>query len=273
MENTLDFPDLLRLIDERSSAFRAAVAAAPSLDAQVPTCPEWTLFDLAQHLGEGRLAWAATIAAGPDATAKCAPRDATAAPRDREALLAWLTTSTQQLVDALKDAGSDRGCWTWWGKSQSPQTTGAVARHQLQEIAVHTYDAQLTVGDPQPLPLQVALDGVEEFLTTICTTTVAWPHEPAAVDYHVTEGRSWRNWLSADGARAARLPTSPSTQPTTTASVTTSAENDPDAADASARGTANDLVLAFYGRIPLDVLKFEGDRALFDKLVAWDPEQ
>ncbi|GFN09427.1 hypothetical protein Smic_79830 [Streptomyces microflavus] len=51
-----------------------AVAAAPSLDVQVPTCPEWTLFDLVQHLGEGRRAWAATIAAGPDATSKSARR-------------------------------------------------------------------------------------------------------------------------------------------------------------------------------------------------------
>lgn len=56
MEKTLEFPDLLRLIDERSTAFHAAVASAPSLDVQVPTCPEWTLFDLAQHIGEGRRA-------------------------------------------------------------------------------------------------------------------------------------------------------------------------------------------------------------------------
>lgn len=58
MHNTLEFSDLLRLIDERSTAFRATVASAPSLDAQVPTCPEWTLFDLAQHLGGGDRFWA-----------------------------------------------------------------------------------------------------------------------------------------------------------------------------------------------------------------------
>jgi uncharacterized protein (TIGR03083 family) len=258
VHNTLDFPDLLRLIDERSTAFRAAVAVAPSLDVQVPTCPEWTLFDLVRHLGEGRHTWAATIAAGPTATAKSTPQDAPAVPREREALLAWLAASTQELLDALREAGPDRGCWVWWGKSQSPRTCAAVARRQLHEIAVHSYDAQLTVGAPQPLPDEVALDGVEEFLSTICTTTVAWPHEPAAVDYHATEGRSWRNWLSDDGARAARLPTP---------------GEDPDTADASARGTANELVLALYGRIPLDSLKLDGNRLLFDQLVAWDPER
>ncbi|AGK75191.1 maleylpyruvate isomerase N-terminal domain-containing protein [Streptomyces microflavus] len=185
-----------------------AVAAAPSLDVQVPTCPEWTLFDLVQHLGEGRRALAATIAAGPDAASKSAPQGDPSVPRER--------------------------------------------------------DAQLTVGVPQPLPDEVALDGVEEFLTTICTTTVAWPHEPAGVDYHATEGRSWRNWLSDDGARLDRLP-EPGAGPT--------ADEEPDAADASDRGTANELVLGFYGRIPFDSLKLDGNGRIFDQLVAWAPEQ
>ncbi len=46
-----------------------------------------------------------------------------------------------------------------------------------------------------------------------------------------------------------------------------------DVPDATARGTAHDLVLAFYGRIPLDSLTLDGDRRLFDQLVDWDPER
>ncbi|MGW7413470.1 maleylpyruvate isomerase family mycothiol-dependent enzyme [Streptomyces sp. NPDC054863] len=255
MEKTLEFPDLLRLIDERSTAFRAAVASAPSLDVQVPTCPEWTLFDLVRHLGEGRRAWAATVTAGPAAATKSAP-EGPAAPREREALPAWSAAATQELLDALREAGPDRGCWTWWGTSQSPQTCGAVARHQLQEIAVHTYDAQITLGAPQPLPDEVALDGVDEFLSTCCATTNAWPHEPAAVDIHTTEGRSWHLSLSADGAR-----------------ITPATGEDQDVADASLRGTASELVLALYGRTPVDSLKLDGDLRLLDLLWAWDPTE
>ncbi|MFK4599803.1 maleylpyruvate isomerase N-terminal domain-containing protein [Streptomyces pristinaespiralis] len=262
MTKTLEFPELLRLIDERSAAFRAAIASAPSLDVQVPTCPEWTLLDLVHHLGEGRRAWAATVAAGPDASGKLAG-EGLAAPQEHEALLAWLAESTQQMLDALREAGPERGCWTWWGSSQSPRTCGAVARHQLQEIAMHTYDAQLTVGAPEPLPEEVALDGVEEFLFTCCTTTVAWPHKPAVVDYHVTEGGSWRQSVSADGSRAFRLPES--------GGVPAGGE-DSESVDVSARGTASDLVLAFYGRIPMDSLKLEGDRHIFDLLEEWDME-
>ncbi|GAA1935915.1 maleylpyruvate isomerase N-terminal domain-containing protein [Kitasatospora viridis] len=259
MQNTLNFSDLLRLIDERSTAFRAAVAAAPSLDIPVPTCPEWTLLDLVQHIGEGRRAWAATVAAGPDATAKAEPLGVAVAPQEREALQAWLADSFELLLDALREAGPDRGCWGWWGKSQTPLTVAGVARRQLHEITVHTYDAQLTVGDVQPVPTELAIDGVEEFLSTVCTTTEAWPHEPGAVDYHVTEGHSWRNSFSAAGAGFERLPEGD-----------TAADSE---VTATARGTASDMVLGFYGRLPLDTLKLGGDTNVFDQLVEWDPER
>jgi len=65
-------------------------------------------------------------------------------------------------------------------------------------------------------------------------------------------GRSWRLWLSADGVRTTRLPLP--------------------AADASVRGTASELVLVLYGRIPVDSLKVDGDRRLFDLLIDWDPD-
>ncbi|WP_371629840.1 maleylpyruvate isomerase family mycothiol-dependent enzyme [Streptomyces sp. NBC_00341] len=260
MEKTLDFSDLLRLIDERSTAFRAAIAAAPDLDAQVPTCPEWTLLDLVQHLGEGRRAWAATVAAGPDAVAKAECEDAPPAPRERQAMLDWLAASTQELLDALREAGPDRGCWTWWGASQSPRTCGAVARHQLQQIAVHTYDAQLTVGTPQPLPDEVALDGIEEFLFTCNATPSPWPHKPTTIDYHATEGRSWRLTVDGDGARSTRIPA-----PTARGAL--------EAAGLSVSGKAGELVLALYDRIGLESLEVSGDREIFDQLIAWEPEE
>ncbi|GIF74983.1 GNAT family N-acetyltransferase [Asanoa siamensis] len=246
---TPTFPDLLRLIDERVAAFRAAIGAAPDLDERVPTCPEWTLSDLARHLGEGRHAWAATVAAGPGATGR-STETGPPAPREREALLAWLAESTQELLAALRAAGPERGCWTWWGDSQSPRTCGAVARHQLQEIAVHTYDAQVALGAPRPLPADVALDGVDEFLTTCVATTAPWPHEPVAVEYHATEGRSWRLSLDADGARVG-----PPGGPT----------------GATLTGSASDLVLVFYGRVPREALTLDGDRRHLDRLVDWDP--
>ena len=31
------------------------------------------------------------------------------------------------------------------------------------------------------------------------------------------------------------------------------------------------LTLGVYGRLPLDSLKLDGDRRIFDQLIAWDP--
>src|SRR6202012_298040 len=107
MEKALEFPVLLRLIDERSIAFRAAVMSAPGLELQVPTCPEWTLLDLVAHLGEVHRFCAATVTPAPAATppAKTAPEGAETPPREREALLAWSAASTQQLLGALREVG------------------------------------------------------------------------------------------------------------------------------------------------------------------------
>nr|BFE72348.1 hypothetical protein GCM10020092_056490 [Actinoplanes digitatis] len=136
----------------------------------------------------------------------------------------------------------------------SPQTAGAVARHQVQELAVHTYDVQVALGAPLPLPDEVALDGVEDFLLTCCAGDYHWPYEPATIDYHATEGHTWRVELAADGVRCTRLATATS------------------AADVSVEGTASELVLLFYGRVPVESLKMEGDRRPFDLVVAWDPD-
>ncbi|MET3986261.1 maleylpyruvate isomerase family mycothiol-dependent enzyme [Streptomyces sp. PvR034] len=257
MEKNLEFSALLHLIDERSTAFRAAVAAAPSLDAQVPTCPEWTLFDLAQHLGGGDRFWAAIVGAGP---ADGPPAEAVAAraalepPREREALVAWLAASTQLLLGALREAGPDADCWAWWSGLQTPRSSGGVARHRVQESAVHTYDAQLAAGAAQPLPAGLALDGVEEFLFTCVASRDAWPHEPTTFDFHTTEGRSWRLTVDGDGARSTRI-----AEPTT-------------APGASVHGTAGEVILYFYERIPAASVRIDGDPSLLDLLRAWEPD-
>ncbi|WP_052745009.1 hypothetical protein [Micromonospora sp. HK10] len=105
---------------------------------------------------------------------------------------------------------------------------GATGSARLPEIAVYTHDAQRTLGAPQPLPDEVALDGFDYCQFTLCATTAPWPHDPAVVDYHATEGRSWRLRLPRDGARVTRL-------------GAPAAGEDRHPADASAQGTARDL--------------------------------
>ncbi|MFB7946804.1 maleylpyruvate isomerase family mycothiol-dependent enzyme [Kitasatospora phosalacinea] len=250
MPNDLDFPALLSLLDDRSAAFRGALAAAPALDAEVPTCPGWTLHELAQHLGQGQRFWAAIVTAGASPTPP--PRPAEPAPVEREALISWFAESTDRLLGALREAGPDAPCWTWWELAQSPQNALAAARRRLNETAVHTYDAQLAAGTPAAVPAEVAREGVDEFLHTCCSTTVAWPHAPATLAFRATDGPTWHLALSPSGARVTRTPTT--------------------APDATLRGTAAEILAVLHGRTPIDALPVEGDPEPFHQLYDWEPE-
>jgi uncharacterized protein (TIGR03083 family) len=247
MTSTPPYPELLALIEGRSAAFREAVAAAPDLSVTVPGCPDWSLTDLVAHLGAVHRFWAATVAAGDESGPPSADQLGDREPHGD--LLEWSAASTALLLAALRDAGPDTPCWTWWGDSEAPLTAGAVARHQVQEAAVHAYDAQESIGKAEPLPAAVAVDGVSEFLQVGLGSLGAWPHRPARVAFQAIEGPSWTLDLSPSGARA--------DPPASGEPVT------------RVQATASDLVLALYRRIPLADVRVDGDRSVAGQLTEW----
>jgi uncharacterized protein (TIGR03083 family) len=247
MSDVPQFPALLSQIDDRSAALRDAVAAAPDLEARVPGCPDWTLRDLVTHLGAVQRFWAVTVraadASGPPSAEAIGDRS------PRGDLLDWFSESTRLLLAALREAGPDAPCWAWWGASDGPLTSGAVARHQVQEAAVHAYDAQETIGKPEPLPAAEAVDGMSEFLVVSLGVRGAWPHRPARVVFRATEGPTWTVDLTPDGAEVGPAAGG--------AAVTT------------IHGSASDLVLALYKRAPLSSLRIDGDTEVAQQLRDW----
>lgn len=246
MDVNPSFDELLPLITDRSAVLRSALAEAPDLDTHVPGCPDWSLYDLVAHVGEVQRFWAAVVSAGPSERPPAQTAVGDIAPRGD--LLVWLADSTEHLIATLRTAGPQRECWTWRAASGAPLTAGAVARHQVREAAVHAYDAQATVGRPEPVPTAIALDSVAEFLTVSYGTSGPWPHRPARVGWHTGEGPSWCLELSPHGAGL---------------------RDDDGLRTATVHGTASDLLLALQGRIPLSRLGVEGDRSLVDALLAW----
>ena len=245
MPETPAFDDLLALVEDRSAALRESIVGSPDLDVRVPSCPDWSLRDLVGHLTEVQRFWAAAVAAGPSERppAVAAPDDALSA-----GLLAQSAAATQELIAALRAAGPAMSCWTWWGESDVPMTSGAVARHQVQEAAVHAFDAQLATGAPQPVPVIVALDGIAEFIGISHGTAGHWPYEPARIGLHAAEGESWLLDLKAPGSHAL------DGQPETVADL---------------YGPASNLLLTLHGRLPLDGLRSQGDRATLENFLSW----
>jgi uncharacterized protein (TIGR03083 family) len=240
------YPDLLDLIDERATAFREAAAAADRA-ARVPGCPDWTVSDLVAHLGEVHRFWAVTVAAGPADGPPSAEALGDRTPHGD--LFEWSAESTRLLLEALRAAPAERGCWTWWGASEAPMTVGAVARHQVHEAAVHTYDAQEAAGKPEPVPAAVAVDAVPEVLVVSLGSLGAWPHRPARLALSAVEGPTWLLDLTPAGAKA-----------------------DPAASGepvATIRASASDLLLLLFRRIGADAVSVTGDRTVVDELLAW----
>jgi uncharacterized protein (TIGR03083 family) len=215
---------------------RFAGAIPEDLSSPVPTCPGWDAQALVEHLGEVQRFWAHVLGLGGKQPSDV---DLPDAPADRTGLLEWFGESTAELVAALGSVAPTDPAWTWWGE---PATAGAVASHQVQEAAVHRVDAELVAGTATPLHVEVADDGVAEFLQVMLdvpTGTVLRPVRLRATD----TGSEWR--AGGDGSE----------HETAAPVVTVSA-------------TASDLVLALYGRISLDALTVDGDREAAEALLA-----
>jgi uncharacterized protein (TIGR03083 family) len=170
----------------------ARLAEQTDLSIRVPSCPDWSLGDLVFHLGSVQSFWAVNLLAR-DITAPQRPDDSSADPSD-DVLVPWFRECTKALRSALREMGNDEPCWTWWG---DPRTSGAVGRHQVQEAAVHCWDAQLSAGDPKPVAAEIALDGVSEFLELHKGEFDAAAEESVRLTATDSGGR----WLVGDGAR------------------------------------------------------------------------
>jgi uncharacterized protein (TIGR03083 family) len=214
------------------SARFAELVAVTDLDSPVPSCPAWSARDLFVHLGRVQRFWAANVRAGdperPDRS-EGDPDDPAGydlLPADED-LSAWVRAGTTSLLDALEQSDEDRPCWTWW---EEPRTCGAVARHQVQEAAVHRWDAEVVLGRPAPLPADLADDGVSEFLEIVAAeaaTTLLGSLTFEAID-------TGSRWIVGD-------------------------QRGP---KATVRASASDLVLLLYGRLPASVVSVDGERRL-----------
>ena len=147
---------------QRDGSRMAQVIGGGDLAAPVPSCPGWTLADLAAHMGFIHR-WVVT------AVATCErPRneDIEGPPVDADApaLGAWLQQGVDTLVTTL--AGLEPEAPTWH-PFLAPQVAGIWPRRQAQETMIHRWDAELAVGATGPLDPAIAADGILEYFEII----------------------------------------------------------------------------------------------------------
>lgn len=155
-------------IDEHVAALRgegppfAAAVERAGPDAAVPTCPEWTVRDLARHLG-GVHRWATEVVTAPR-TEPWNPEleEVVGTWPDDADLVGWFIEGHAALADALAGADPDLACFTFL---RAPSPLAMWARRQAHETAVHRVDAERAAGLDGPFDPRLAADGVDELLT------------------------------------------------------------------------------------------------------------
>ena len=139
-----------------SEAF--ANLAGSALDAPVAACPEWTVADLAGHLG-GVYSWAAMCA---EAAGERPTLERDRPPADRAELISWFRDRRAGVLEALSAREPDAPAWTFMRRAEP--TVGWWRRRQALETAVHLWDVEHATGAPGRIDPELGADGVDELL-------------------------------------------------------------------------------------------------------------
>jgi uncharacterized protein (TIGR03083 family) len=221
---------------ERIQADTLGLAAAADGRFSLPVagCPGWSVADLVWHVLEVQQFWGAIVAGRvQDPAAVPDP----VRPENAE-LLPRLRAGAARLVEALRSADPEEPVWTWAARKDA----GFVVRHQVQEAAVHRWDAEWAAGRDVPLHAAAAADGVDEFLQVSTPLRVdgAEPLGGRLQLVAVDVGLAWT--VDEDGDGAVRCERTA-------------------AGDAASivRGSASDLLLYLYRRRPAAALEVTGD--------------
>ncbi len=223
--------DAVDAITEHSRGF--AAAAAEDLDARVEHCPGWTVADLVEHLTQVQWSWA-TIAGERLAAPPGSDRRPPTVPREQ--LIATFERGSDHLARVLRDADPAAPVWTW---APGAQHIAFITRHQVQEAAVHHWDAVHAVGGSLHIAAPVAVDSVIEFLTYSVSSEAdpAEPELPALAGLFTLRCSDVdRGWTVSDGPTAG----------------TVAFDKVVDPAGPAITATASDLLLWLYGRVDLD---------------------
>lgn len=183
-----------RFLDCLAADFaRLRALASTDLTAPVPSCPGWTVADLARHVGQVYLHKTLAMREGgePDEWPPKGLAD--------EEPLALLDRMYAGLLDEFAARRPEDPTGTWYGPDQ---TVGFWIRRMAQETVIHRIDAELATGQPvAPVPADLAVDGIDELLKVFVAYSVdEWSDyftdilagSPGRTYAVRTDGAAWR---------------------------------------------------------------------------------
>jgi uncharacterized protein (TIGR03083 family) len=238
---------------ETATATLAELVRQTDQGLRIPACPEWTLRQLATHVGRAHR-WAAEIVATRSnefIEFRSVPDGRSPAGADGQA--GWLTAGADRLIDAVRAAGDEL---VWAFTTLCPASFWA--RRIAHETLVHLADVQLAVGDVIDIPADLAADAIDEWLTVMSPLNdggndlASILAAGATMRLQVTGPRAAAEWLvthATDGVRVSPGPGS---------------------GDVTLAGPATDVLLVLMRRVPVTTpsVVVSGDASLLDRWLA-----
>ncbi|MFJ4656569.1 maleylpyruvate isomerase family mycothiol-dependent enzyme [Nocardia sp. NPDC088792] len=225
--------DFLAVLRHQLTAFGELVTPDVELSTPVTGCGDWTLYDLADHVGNGNL-WVVTAVAENrgDHTGEPAPKTAAE-------LRAWLDDTADALVTSLS-VDPETPAWTF--SKLLPRTVGFWQRRRALETLVHVWDGQHALGAAEAFDPELAADGISEVFELFAPRMIqrGLATEPQAA-LRIRSTDTGQTWTYGPGEPVAEL-----------------------------TGAASDLLLALWQRIPATdpALAWNGNWAAGERILA-----
>jgi len=216
-----------------------SLAARQDTTAEVPSCPGWNIDELLRHVGIAHHRVALIIREGrtePPPVEEASPHGSS---------LSWYEAGLATLLDAMRTVDPAIPVWTF---SRSDQTAAFWHRRMAHETVVHRVDAEQATGAVGPLDPALVLDGIDESLEVFAPLTVRREEDPSTATVHLHATDVEGEWLVMLGGG------------------TVAVEHGHAKGDVAVRGTAADLHLWLWGRVPLERLEVFGEPAVAERL-------
>ena len=206
--------------------------------APVPTCPEWTVADLAEHLGIiHRWVTEMVRVRSPERIPRV--EGEYPHPVGPDNLASWFREGASELVATLQGCEASTPMWAWGPLHH----VHFWSRRQLHETAMHRIDLAIACGGGADLERAVARDSILELLDFIPHLGPLVPHlaelrgDGETIAFRATDGDGFGTiTLTPNGFRV---------------------DDDLGTTDASVAGSMSDLALAVSRRIPVDDPRIE----------------
>ena len=235
------------------AAFRAALTPE-TLGSPVPSCPDWNVEALVAHVGAVYRFHGAHLVRG--VTSQPEGWEEPAAAPTGPAVIEWWDESFRIILAALESTDPDAPAWNW--SIVQDKVARFWFRRMAHETAVHRWDAQLGAGAAltESIETRLAVDGVDEMLDTFLPSKHDWDPQGlrGVVTLRATDADA--HWtVRLRGVGISLLDTN-------------TVFDDSPHAQSAVSGTASDLLLALWGRVPFSVLTVEGNPDLLQTMIA-----